>query len=306
MLVIGERIHVISPTVRAALEERDAGVVQELARQQSAAGAALLDLNIGPAKKSGPDLMAWLVEAVQGVVDTRLSLDTTNVEAMGSGLERCRRRALINSASAEPTRLQSMLDLATRHGADLIALSLTEEGIPRDASARADVAMLLIDAASVAGMSMNRLYLDPLVLPVSADQAGAGQTIEAIRVFKCIADPAPYTVIGLSNVSNGCPKEIRPLINRVFLVMALGAGLDAAIVNPNDDDLMSFLRLVEDRDESTELGRLLVALHDSVAAMEDAFEPTGFDADDQVLGDVLKTVRVLQNRTLYAHSYLRS
>jgi len=142
-------------------------------------------------------------------------------------------------------------------------------------------------------------------LPVGADQAGATQTIEAIRIFKAIADPAPKTVIGLSNVSNGSPNEIRGLINRVFLVMAMGAGLDSAIADPNDRELMEFVRIVESRDTTTGLGRLLVALYDSVAAMEEEFDPSVVDMSDPAQVDIFKTVQVLQNKILYAHSYLK-
>ncbi|MGQ9674206.1 MAG: dihydropteroate synthase [Chloroflexota bacterium] len=305
MQIIGERIHVISPRVKAAFDSRDASFLQDLAMQQVKAGANYIDLNIGPAKKTGLELMPWVVETVQAVTDTPLSLDTTNAAAMEAGLKVCKNRAMVNSASAQPERMEKMIPLAAEYNAELVALALTEQGIPQDANGRAEVAMLLIDAAAQAGIGSDRLFLDPLVLPVGADQAGATQTLEAIRIFKAIVEPAPKTVIGLSNVSNGSPNEIRGLINRVYLVMAMGAGLDAAIADPNDKELMEFIRIVESRDTSTGVGNLLVALYDSIAAMEDEFDPSPVDMSDPAQVDIFKTIQILQNKILYAHSYLK-
>lgn len=305
MQIIGERIHVISPRVKAAFDSRDASFLQDLAMQQVKAGANYIDLNIGPAKKTGLELMPWVVETVQAVTDTPLSLDTTNAAAMEAGLKVCKNRAMVNSASAQPERMEKMIPLAAEYNAELVALALTEQGIPQDANGRAEVAMLLIDAAAQAGIGSDRLFLDPLVLPVGADQAGATQTLEAIRIFKAIVEPAPKTVIGLSNVSNGSPNEIRGLINRVYLVMAMGAGLDAAIADPNDKELMEFIRIVESRDTSTGVGNLLVALYDSIAAMEEEFDPSPVDMSDPAQVDIFKTIQILQNKILYAHSYLK-
>jgi 5-methyltetrahydrofolate corrinoid/iron sulfur protein methyltransferase len=305
VIIIGERIHVISPRVKAAFDNRDTCFLQDLAMRQVNAGAQFVDLNIGPARKTGLELMPWVVETVQAMTGTPLSLDTTNADAMEAGLRVCKNKSMVNSTSAQPERMEKVIPLAAEHNSDLIALTLTEKGIPPEATGRAEVAMQLIEAAAQAGIGSDRLYLDPLVLPVGADQAGAGQTIEAIRFFKAIADPAPFTVIGLSNISNGSPHEIRGLINRAFLVMAMGAGLDAAIADPNDRQLMEAVRIVEARDESTGVGRLLVALRDSVANMEEELDPSVVDMDDPAQVDIFKTVRILQNKTLYAHSYLK-
>jgi 5-methyltetrahydrofolate corrinoid/iron sulfur protein methyltransferase len=148
------------------------------------------------------------------------------------------------------------------------------------------------------------VYLDPLVLTVTCNQDVAQASVEAIRMFKMLSDPAPTTVVGLSNVSNGCPKENRPLINRTFLVMLMGAGLDSAIADPLDADQMEWIRIVEARDDSTPLGMLVLAVHDSAAAMEPLDEGIVDASDPQQLA-VLKTVRMLHNQVLYADSYLR-
>jgi cobalamin-dependent methionine synthase I len=125
-----------------------------------------------------------------------------------------------------------------------------------------------------------------------------------VRFFKQLADPPPQTTCGLSNVSNQCPPELRPLLNRVFLVMMAGAGLDSAILDPLDDDLMEAIRILETRDDSTPLGKLYLSIYDAYAAMEE-FDTSSVDMSDPKLMEVAKTVNVLQNKTLYAHGYLK-
>jgi 5-methyltetrahydrofolate corrinoid/iron sulfur protein methyltransferase len=305
VLIIGENIHIISPRVREAIERRDAAAIQEIAREQAAAGAGVLDLNIGPQRKLGHEVMPWVVEAVQDVVDLPLSLDTTNIAAMEAGLKVCKRTAMLNSASADPERLDSVMQLAGRYGAKVISLTMGVDGIPTTADGRVGIAMeALLPAAEAAGVPVQDVYLDPLVLTVTCNQDVAQASVEAIRMFKMLSDPAPTTVVGLSNVSNGCPKENRPLINRTFLVMLMGAGLDSAIADPLDADQMEWIRIVEARDDSTPLGMLVLAVHDSAAAMEPLDEGIVDASDPQQLA-VLKTVRMLHNQVLYADSYLR-
>jgi 5-methyltetrahydrofolate corrinoid/iron sulfur protein methyltransferase len=304
MIVVGERIHVISPRVKAAIEARDTGAIQEMALAQVEAGSNYLDLNIGPSRKSGVEVMEWMVEAVQQVTELPLSLDTTNALAMEAGLKKCLRRPMVNSASAEKVRLNNMMPLAAKYDAELVALTMTEQGIPNTVDGRAAVALDLIAAAAEHGISPDRLYLDPLVLPVAADQPGVKEAIESIRVFKQLIDPAPKTILGLSNISNGAPNENRPLINRVFMVMALGAGLDSAIVDPLDSELIEWARIVESRDVSTSRNKVLVSLYDAVANMED-FDPSVVDMGDPEQVAIYKTVQVLENKIIYAHSYLR-
>jgi 5-methyltetrahydrofolate corrinoid/iron sulfur protein methyltransferase len=305
VLIIGENIHIISPRVREAIEQRDAAYIQALASDQVAAGAGMLDLNVGPQRKLGHEVMPWIVQAVQDVVDVPLSLDTTNSAAMEAGLKVCRHKAMLNSASADPERLDSVMQLAGRFGAGVISLTMGVDGIPTTADGRVGIAMeALLPAAEAAGVPVQDVYLDPLVLTVTCNQDVALASVEAIRMFKMLSDPAPTTTVGLSNISNGCPKENRPLINRTFLVMLMGAGLDSAIADPLDTDQMEWIRIVEARDDSTPLGGLLLALHDSVAAME-PFDETVADVSDPAQLAVVKTVRMLHNEVLYADSYLR-
>jgi 5-methyltetrahydrofolate corrinoid/iron sulfur protein methyltransferase len=305
MLIIGENIHVIAPRVKEAIETRDAGVIQELAVAQVEAGAAILDLNIGPQKKQGHEVMPWIVEAVQDVTDTPLSLDTTNLAAMEAGLKVCAKKAMLNSASADPARLDSVMRLAARYGARVIALTMGVDGIPTTADGRAAIAMeALLPAAEAAGLPVEDVFLDPLVLTVTCNQDVAVESVEAIRMFKMMADPAPTTTVGLSNVSNGCPPETRPVINRVMLVMLMGAGLDSAIADPLDAEQNEVIRIVEQRDDSTPLGRLYLALHDASAAMEE-LDAGLVDSGDQAQVELYKTYRMLLNKVIYADSFLK-
>jgi 5-methyltetrahydrofolate corrinoid/iron sulfur protein methyltransferase len=305
VLIIGENIHIIAPPVKAAIEARDAKTIQDMAVAQVEAGAAIVDLNIGPQKKLGHEIMPWIVDAVQQVTDVPLSLDTTNFAAMEAGLKVCKKPAMLNSASADPERLDSVMQLAAKYGAKVIALTMGVDGIPTTADGRAGIAMeALLPAAEAAGLPVEDVFLDPLVLAVNCNQDVALETVEAIRMFKMMADPPPTTVVGLSNISNGAPPQNRPLINRTMMVMVMGAGLDSAIADPLDAVQNEWIRIAEQRDVSTPLGRLVVALFDAVAAM-DKLDPELVDMDDPEQLALWKTYRMLCNETIYADSYLQ-
>lgn len=304
MFIIGENIHIISPRVRRAIEMRDKKTLQDLALRQVQAGAQALDLNIGPQKRRGPEVMEWVVKAVQEVVDVPLSLDTTNLQAMETGLKLAKRQAILNSASAQPERLESVPSLAAKYNAKLIALAMGGS-LPATAEERVSIALeKLIPRAMELGIPMEDLYLDPLVLTVKGMQDQATQAIEAVRFLKQTAVPPPQTVVGLSNVSNGVPREGRGLVNCTFLVMLMGAGLDAAIADPLDERLWEFVRIIEERDDSTGAGRFLLALHDATANMEE-LDPNEVDMGDPEQLAIYKTVQILKDQVIYADSYLR-
>jgi 5-methyltetrahydrofolate corrinoid/iron sulfur protein methyltransferase len=305
VLIIGENIQVLSAPVKAAIAERDKKVIQDLAVQQVDAGAGIVDLNIGPQKKLGHEIMPWIVSAVQEVVDVPLSLDTTNLTAMEEGLKVCKQPGMLNSASADPERCDSVMRLAARYGARVIALTMGVDGIPTTADGRAGIAMeTLLPAAEAAGLPVENLFLDPLILAVNCNQDVAMESVESVRMFKMMADPPPMTVVGLSNISNGALPDVRPLINRVMMVMVMGAGLDSAIADPLDDVQNEWIRVCEQRDESTPLSGLILALYDAVAAM-DTLDESLVDKGDPEQVDLWKTYRMLTNQTLYADSYLQ-
>jgi len=305
MLIIGECLQIISKAVRTAIEERDKAFVQDLAQRQAAKGAQMLELNIGPQKKAGAEVMDWLVNAVQEVVDVPLSLDTSNPEAIEAGLKVCKRKPIINSTSADPERLAVLLPLAAQHDANIIALTLRATGLPVTADARVEILIEdLLPAIEQYGVPLDNVYFDPLVLTVDGTQEHAPEIVKATRTFKQINDPPVLTTCGLSNVSSGAPREVRPILNRVFLVMLMGAGLDSAILDPFDDELTEAIRILENRDDSTAKGKIYLALHDACAADEE-FDPSIIDMSDPEQSAILKTIRVLENKVIYAHSYLQ-
>jgi len=276
MLIIGENIQIISRVVKNAINNRDKETLQALARKLVDHGADVVDLNIGRRKKDGPEVMRWMVdimhEAIPGVP---LSLDTTNAAAIEAGLERCQQ------------------------------LGTEAFGIPVSAEERVNIALeLLLPPIMETGLPMERLYIDPLILTVKGSQEYAPNAIETIRFLKQGLDPAPRTVVGLSNISNQVPHEGRSLINRTYLVMLMAVGLDAAIADPLDEAQNEVIRIIEERDDSTPVGRLLLALYDATAAMEE-LDPSIVDMNDPEQVAIWKTVQILCNKVIFADSYLR-
>ncbi|MHB0977314.1 MAG: dihydropteroate synthase [Candidatus Aquicultorales bacterium] len=238
MLIIGERINVMSKTIGPAMKAREAKPIQELAVEQVKAGADILDVNLGPATKGGPEMMEWLVQTIQEVVDVPLSLDTTNAEAIAAGLKVHKGQALINSTDGRRERIDAILPLAKEHEARVIGLTMTAAGIPRDANERVAIAVDIMTAFMEYDIPLDRLFLDPLVLPIGVAQNQATEVIEAIRMFKQLNDPPLKTVVGLSNIYNGTPGELHGAIGSTYCIMLMGAGLDAAIADPMDKRLM--------------------------------------------------------------------
>jgi 5-methyltetrahydrofolate corrinoid/iron sulfur protein methyltransferase len=306
MYKIGENIHIISPKVKQALKDRDGGFFVKLAQRQKEAGADAIDLNIGPRKKDGPEVVDWLLDCMQEAVPgMTISFDTTNLAAIETGLKRVGSNAIINSTSAEEERLANVPPLAAKYGAKLIGLCLEKSGIPVSADARLTIAMeKLLPRAIEVGVPMENFFVDPLILTVSGMQEYVPHAIETIRMLKMVMDPPPMTVVGLSNVSNQVPSKTRPLLNRVYMVMLMAAGLDAAILDPLDIKLAEAIRIVEERDDSTPVGALYLKLFDAVAAMED-LQSDQVDLSDSDQADIWKTVQVLLNKVIYADSYLR-
>jgi len=307
MYIIGENIHIISPRVKEALAERDGAFFTDLARRQVEAGAQALDLNIGPRKKDGPEVMEWLLDHVcPGADGAAFSLDTTNLAAIEAGLKKLERgRAIINSTSAEPERLEKVPLVAAQYGAKLVALTMGSGMIPVKADERVEIALeKLIPRVLEVGMPVEDLIIDPLVLTVSGCQEYCPECIEAVRTLKFAWDPPPKVSVGLSNVSNAVPREMRPLLNRVYMVMLMAAGVDMVIADPFDEDLKESIRIVEERDASTPVGNLYLTLYDRTVEMGE-LEAADVDMRDPDQADIFKTVQVLLNKVIYTDSYLR-
>jgi len=236
MYAIGERINGMFKSVAAAIKEKNPEPIQDLARQQLKAGAQALDVNVGPAAEDALAAMEWLVKTIREVTEAPLAIDTTKPEVMRRGLEAAGPGSVINSSKGQQEQLDIFVPMAVEYEASLIALTIDENGIPRDANGRGEIALRAVAAAMEQGLPMDRLVIDAVILPVNVTQATPGHVLEAIRNVKLLSDPPPKTVLGLSNVSQGTTQ--RELINRTYLVMALAVGLDAAIVDVLDKELM--------------------------------------------------------------------
>jgi 5-methyltetrahydrofolate corrinoid/iron sulfur protein methyltransferase len=309
MYIIGENIQILAPRIKDAIANHDATYVRQLARAQVEHGANMIDVNIGPRKRDGIEVMQWMVEEVYDEVGpVSLSLDTTNAAAIEAGLKKCQELgigAMINSTSADPDRLNVTMPLAAQYGSKIIALAM-DKNIPPTADGRVALAMeILIPKAEELGIPMQNIYLDPLVLTVNGCQDHGPETLNAIRSFKMLWDPPPMTTVGLSNISNSVPHEGRSLLNRTYLVMLMAASLDSAIADPLDTAQNEVIRIVEQRDDSTGIGRAYLALYDAVAGMEE-FTPDHVDMNDPDQVAIYKTVRILENKVIYAHGYLTS
>jgi len=237
MEIIGERINGMFKDIREAIVNLDKKPVQDWAIKQTNNGAAWLDVCVGPTAGDPTEAMKWLVTTVQEVVDTPLSLDSTNYDVIEEGLKLCKRPALINSCHADRYKIERVFPMAVKYNAKVIALAMSEEsGIPKTADARVGLAMELVAAADEFGLPLQDLYIDPLILPVNVAQDHAIEAMETLRQVKLLSDPPPKTTVGLSNVSQRCNN--RKLLNRTMIAMLMASGLDSAIADANDDDLM--------------------------------------------------------------------
>ena len=289
MILIGENINVMSKTIGPALRERNPKPIQELAKAEVEAGVDCLDLNIGPARKAGDELMTWLVSVVQEVTDKPLSLDTTNPVAMEAGLKVHKGRALINSISL--ARMEEERPLVEKYNANFIGLLWGREGMPRDADERAMVAVELMTAANEMGIPCDSIWFDPIVTPVV--NVEANQSKPCLEFMSSVGDIAPgcKSAVGLSNVSNGAPAHLRPYLNQTYLMMLMKYGLHSAIVDAFDSELIKVAR-----GEKPELAAL-------VHRVMDGEKPDLSSLSEEEVKYV-KTVRVLTGDSLYSHSWL--
>ncbi|UCF29410.1 MAG: dihydropteroate synthase [Chloroflexota bacterium] len=306
MYIIGENIHIISEKVKAALREKDTKFFQDLAVKQVEGGAQALDINLGPRKKDWEEVFPWMVETVEAVADIPLSFDSTNLMGIEAGLKKVTKaQPIINSTSAEPERLEKVPLLAKEYDTKLIALTMGSGGIPVGADERVTIALeQLIPRMQEIDYPMENLIIDPLVLTVSGCQEYCPELLEAVRTLQYAWDPPPAVSVGLSNVSNAVPRENRPLINQVYCAMLMGVGLNMMIADPLDDELKETIRIIEESDDSTPVGKLYLKIAERIANME---EPTVEDVDlnDPKQVEIWKTVQVLQNKVIYADSYLQ-
>ena len=238
MLIIGERINSTRKTVQPAVKERNADFLIGEARKQKDAGACYIDVNVATMGEEEPAYMEWAVKTIQGAIDVPLSIDSPNASAMEVGLQVHQGTAFLNSITAETKKLDSMIPLAREYGANVVALCMDDDGVPTGAEKRCEIADRLVARLTSQGIEPDRIYLDPLVFPVSTSSDAGQAVLETLRYIRQ-KFPQVHTICGLSNVSYGLP--IRKLLNQAFLLLFMGAGLQAVIADPTDEDLMRLL-----------------------------------------------------------------
>ncbi|GLI35728.1 dihydropteroate synthase [Desulforhabdus amnigena] len=292
MKLIGENLNIMSNIYGKALKEKNAKPLQELAIQQAEAGMDWIDLNIGPAGKIGEELMAWLVPVVHEVVDLPLSLDTSNIKAIAAGLKAHKKgRPLINSIMVRPERMEALLPLAKEYDADFVALLWGPEGMPRDENERGALCSEIVyKAEGEFGIAPERMYVDPIQTPVNVQQIQIMSVLEFMKMFQDIA-PGCRSTIGLSNVSNGPPDHLRPILNQVMLIILKRHGLYSAIVDCFDKKLHEIAR-----GKHPELEALVHKVEDG-----EAIDMSSLSKEE---ADYVKTAKVILGHTLYSDSWL--
>lgn len=241
MLIIGERINTSRKKIEEAVASRNAGLIQKEAKAQVEAGARMLEINCGTRINTESEDMAWLVETVQNVVDIPLSIDSPNPASIEAGLKVHKGRALVNSITAEGARASKILPLVKKYNSSLVALLMDEKGVSKTLEERLVIAKKLLAMVADNGIKEKDIYLDPLLRPISTEPEQAARVLEAIKAIKSWG--GAKTIVGLSNISFGLPN--RSLINRAFLAMALETGLDAAMIDPLDPEMIATLKASE-------------------------------------------------------------
>ncbi len=291
---IAESINIMSKTIGPAMKEKDAKPIQEMAVAEAEQGADFLDVNIGPARKGGPEMLEWLVKTIHEVVDLPLSLDTTNMEAMEAGLKVHQKggRPLVNSVSCQTSRIESGLELVKKYDALMVGLLWGDDGMPRDANERAALAVDILYKANEKGIPNEDIFIDPIATPISGE---INQVLACSEFMAMLPDIGPgcKSTVGLSNISNGAPEDLRPYLNRPYLLMLEKLGQYSAILDSYDKELMAL-----SKGEMPELRELVGKMMD------------GQEVDIASLSEkeqqYAKTVRVLLGKVLYSDSWLET
>jgi 5-methyltetrahydrofolate corrinoid/iron sulfur protein methyltransferase len=294
MYLIGESLNVISKKIGTAFKERDPKPIQEEALFQKEKGMDYIDINLGPAKKDGHELMPWVVQTVQEVVpDVPLALDTSNIDAIEAALKVYKETPqppLINSIMVRPERYERMVPLAVEHNADFIALMWGPEGLPRDENERAALAVVLLYFANEAGIPNEKIWVDGIVTPVNIQQPQLLSLMTFQQMLPEIA-PGAKSTCGLSNISNGPPDHLRPILNQTYMVMLEKYGMYSVIADPLDDALIEIAK--GKRQDVVDL----------INGMLDGEEPEMASLSEE-MQNYAKTVNVILGKSLYSDSWL--
>ena len=292
IISIAESINIMSKTIGPAMKEKDPKPIQAMAIAEAEAGSDFLDVNIGPARKGGAEMLEWLVKTIHEVVDLPLSLDTTNLEAMEAGLKAHTKggRPLMNSVSCQADRIDAGLDMAKQYDCFMVGLLWGTDGMPRDVNERGALAAELIFRANDKGIKNEDIFIDPIATPISGE---INQVLACTEFMGMLQDIGPgcKSTVGLSNVSNGAPDNLRPELNRPYALMLRKQGLYSAIVDAYDKELIAICK-----GEKPELEALVAKLMDG--------EPVDIASLSDEEQKYAKTVNVLIGKSLYSDSWL--
>jgi 5-methyltetrahydrofolate corrinoid/iron sulfur protein methyltransferase len=297
MILIGENLNIMVKRIGRAIKDRDPKPIQELAVAEAEAGVDYIDINLGPARKGGEELMAWMVKTVQEVVDLPLYLDTTNVNAVEAGLkvyQNKQGKAVINSIMCRPERMEAQIPLVTKYDAGMVALLWGPEGMPRDAAERGVLAADILQRAAEAGIPGEDIWVDPIITPVNVQQGQLLEVNQFMSELAMIAEvlvPGCRSTCGLSNVSNGAPENLRPILNQTYMMMLEKFGMKSCIVDAFDRDLNDVARM-----KRTEIAGL-------VHQVVDGGDPDTANLDEEAR-KYIKTAKVLLGHSLYTDSWL--
>lgn len=243
MIIVGEKINSTLKAIRPAMENRDEKAIIDLAKSQFEAGATYIDLNAGMFLGTEVEILEWLVKTVQGVMDTPLCIDSPNPEAIKRALAVNKNpKPMINSITAEKERYDAIAPFLSEYDASVVALCMDDTGMPETTDERVKIAESLIERLTKLGMKLEDIYIDPMIRPIGTGSHYGIVAIETMRQVKR-AFPEVHIMCGLSNISFGLPA--RKIINQTFLISAMNAGMDGAILDPLDKKLMSFLYACE-------------------------------------------------------------
>lgn len=291
---IAENINIMSNTIGPAMRNAEKKPIQDMAVKLVENGADYLDINLGPARKGGPEMMKFVVEAVQEVAQIPLYLDTMNVDAMEAGLQVAKHdygKPVINSIMARPERMDALFPLAQKYGSGLVALVYGPDGLPRDENERGALAAELMIKWMEFGIADEDVWLDPIAVPICSQQL----QVLGCTNFTMMLDagfPGTKSTCGLSNVSNGLPDHLRPVMNQTYITMLRkDNNMKGAILDGFDMKMFDFVR-----GKYPEIENLIWGLMDGV-------DP-GIDSLDKDLVPYYKTVKVLTNEKLYSDSWL--
>ncbi len=289
---IAESINIMGTRTGNAMRQRDPGPIVEMAHEEVADGGDFLDLNIGPARKDGTDLMPWIVRVTEAITDCPLSMDTTNADALIAGMQAAGTpsRHLMNSVSLQPERMKKLIPVAAEAGCFVVGLLWGVDGMPRDSNERAAMTVELCMAMNEAGIPNEKILVDPIATPITL---GSDQVMSGLEFMAMLPEivPGAKSTVGLSNVSNGVSTEKRHYLNRGYLAMLMKYGIWSAIVDTYDHELIELAH-----GERPELIKVVHDIMDDNDPDPDSLSPKELE--------YYKTTRVLMGKTVFSESWL--